>query len=368
MNMISKQLENLITTYPLEQLAPFDQILFIDIETTGFTAKSSYLYLIGCIFYNNNQWELKQWFATNYEDEENVLRSFACFAKDFSYLIHFNGNNFDIPYMMQKYNSYQIPFSFDTFTGTDIYKRIAPYKKFMKLPNCKQKTLETYLGIFRQDCYNGGELISVYHDYVKNPSEASYESLLLHNQEDMIGMFQLLPIFSYVDLFNNPLKVTKVQANYYKDVNGEKRQEVVMKCKLSNPLPVAISNYANHCFFTARDLEATIKVPLYETELKYYYSNYKDYYYLPKEDIALHKSVSTFVDKEHRIQATASNCYTRKSSSYLPQWDIFFEPFFKKEYKDHVTYFELTDELKQERELFQNYALHIIQMIRLHIK
>ena len=33
--------------YPLEKIAPIDKILFLDIETTGFTAKSSSLYMIG---------------------------------------------------------------------------------------------------------------------------------------------------------------------------------------------------------------------------------------------------------------------------------------------------------------------------------
>ena len=44
-------LNSFALNYPLERLAPLDQILFLDIETTGFTAASSQLYLIGCAFY-----------------------------------------------------------------------------------------------------------------------------------------------------------------------------------------------------------------------------------------------------------------------------------------------------------------------------
>ena len=39
------KLENFKINYPLEKIAPLDKFLFVDIETTGFTAKSSYLYL-----------------------------------------------------------------------------------------------------------------------------------------------------------------------------------------------------------------------------------------------------------------------------------------------------------------------------------
>lgn len=41
-------LNNFILKYPIERLAPLDQILFLDIETTGLSADNSQLYLIGC--------------------------------------------------------------------------------------------------------------------------------------------------------------------------------------------------------------------------------------------------------------------------------------------------------------------------------
>ena len=48
MRISEETLENFTITYPLDRLAPLERVLFLDIETTGFTAKSSYLYLIGC--------------------------------------------------------------------------------------------------------------------------------------------------------------------------------------------------------------------------------------------------------------------------------------------------------------------------------
>jgi hypothetical protein len=79
--------------------------------------------------------------------------------------------------------------------------------------------------------------------------------------------------------------------------------------------------------------------------------------------MAMHKSVAGFVDKQYRQQATARNCYTRKVSSYLPQWSIEIQPFFKTDYETKLTYFELTDELKRNRELFNQYAHHILAMM-----
>ena len=93
-------------TYPLEKIAHPDKILFLDIETTGFTAKISYLYLIGTAYCEKGQWFVKQWFANDYREERKILSAFFQFAMNYTHLIHFNGNNFDLPYLVQKCKQY----------------------------------------------------------------------------------------------------------------------------------------------------------------------------------------------------------------------------------------------------------------------
>lgn len=357
------QLDDYCVSYPLENHVPLEKALFIDIETTGFTARSSYLYLIGCAFYSAGNWYTRQWFAENYSEEVDLLKAFFEFAKDYSYLIHFNGNNFDLPYITQKCQQLGLPYNFDDFEGLDIYRRISPYRHFLKLTNCKQKTIEQFLGIDRLDPFGGGELIGIYHEYVKKPTDYSEKSLLLHNEDDLKGMLELLPILAYYDLFNSDVRAKKVQANTYKDLAGNRRQELIMTVALPIELPKEISASGKGCYFKGVGNEGQLRVPICEGELKYFYSNYKDYYYLPTEDIALHKSVASFVDKEHRVPATATTCYTRKYSTYLPQWDTVVEPFFKRDYKDKEMYFELTDEIKKERQTFSSYANHILDVI-----
>jgi len=363
MYVASDKHENIEIAYPLERLAPVEELLFLDIETTGFTAKSSALYMIGCAFFADGVFHTKQWMAESYEQESLLLKEFFTFAEKFHYLVHFNGNNFDLPYLLQKCAQYDLSYNFDNFEGIDLYKRVSPYKFFLKLPNCKQKTIEQYLKIDRKDAFSGGELIGIYHDYVKNPSAFSRDTLMLHNLEDLIGMLKITPILAYYDIFNGDIKARKVQANYYTDYTGKRRQELIMTLTLPTALPVPLSASIGNCYFKGEDDTASLKVPILEEELKYFYANYKDYYYLPTEDVALHKSVATFVDKEHRIQASASNCYTRKFSMYLPQWEAVFTPFFKREYKSKELFFELTDELKKDRPAFTAYAKHVLEMM-----
>lgn len=340
-----------------------ENVLFLDIETTGFSAKVSYLYLIGCVYFKDGCFRTVQWFAEKYEEEPALLKAFFGFAKDFKRLIHFNGNTFDLPFILQKCKQHGLNYNFEAFEGMDIYKRISPYKFFLKLPNCKQKTLEQFLGTVRKDVFSGGELVGLYHDYVKQPSDSMEKTILLHNRDDLAGMLKVLPILAYCDLFDKEVTARRVQANYYSDLAGNRRMELLMTLALPSPLPRAISSAANNCYFSAEGSVGTLKVPVYEEELKYFYSNYKDYYYLPEEDVALHKSVASFVDSEHRVKATATTCYTRKFSQYLPQWEIMFEPFFKRDYKSKELFFELTDELKTDRGAFTAYANHVLSMI-----
>lgn len=363
MRTCEETIENFTISYPLERLAPLERVLFLDIETTGFTARSSYLYLIGCAYYLAGKWRTIQWMAESYEQETDILKAFFEFSKPYRYLVHFNGNNFDLPFITQKCQQHELPYSFDNFEGIDLYRRISPYKFFLKLPNCKQKTLEQFLGINRKDVFSGSELIGIYNDYIKNPTEFSENALLLHNADDLKGMLETLPMLNYYDLFNHPVRARKVQANSYRDVNGGQRKELIITLALDQPLPKLVQANAGSCFFRGEGSEAIIKIPIYEEELKYFYSNYQNYYYLPTEDVALHKSVAGFVDKDNRIPASAANCYTRKFSTYLPQWDVLFEPFFKRDYKSSELYFELTEDLKKDRQAFSDYAAHILGMM-----
>lgn len=363
MKTIHYKFKQLKTEYDLSLLAPPEKVLFLDIETTGLSAKTSSIYLIGACYYNNNMWNGIQWFAQTPSEEADIIDSFFSFASDFSTLIHFNGNQFDLPFILGRCESLELSHNFDSFEGIDIYKRVALCKHFLQLPNCKQKSIEKFLHLDRDDKYSGGELIQVYKEYILSPSKEQEELLLLHNKDDLKGMIEILPILSYGDIFNKPVKTTKVQSNYYRDLNGKKQQELILRLKLTSPVPIPISYHANDCYVTAEADYAALRVPVYTEELKYFYNNYKEYYYLPMEDMAMHKSVAAFVDKEHRIPATAATCYTRKYSSYLPMWDYVLEPFFKREYKSSLLFCELTDEFKTNREAFSRYASHVLEML-----
>ena len=112
-----------------------------------------------------------------------------------------------------------------------------------------------------------------------------------------------------------------------------------------------------------RDL-LSCHIELYQGELKYFYPNYKDYYYLPYEDQAVHKSVGEFVDKHARKQATAKNCYTRRSGLFLPQFQEIWTPSLYQEYRSPIAYAEYSPQLLEEPGALHTYICRLLEYVQ----
>ena len=240
--------------------ASLSDLVIFDIETTGLSANVSSLYLIGALWYDTPKKEIKmcQWFADDYTSECTILEAFSSFVSGFSTIVHYNGSGFDIPYLEKKMSQYHINCDLTRFEGIDIYRRIAPYKEFLHLPNCKQKTIEGFLHTDREDTYTGGELIDIYHEYVLTHDSEKEHFLLLHNAEDIKGMLDIIAALAIPDLIHEPVKVIKVHANYYNDIHQQKCPEIIMSLKLPTPLPTDISYSAESCYFIGSGDEVLI--------------------------------------------------------------------------------------------------------------
>ena len=103
-----------------------------------------------------------------------------------------------------------------------------------------------------------------------------------------------------------------------------------------------------------------ITIPLNRRIMYHFFPDYKDYYYLPEEDTAMHKSVACFVDPSHRQKATAQNCYVKKEGIFLPQTEERFLPSFRSSYKDRISWFEYQTDLTQDEEAFSSYIHSLI--------
>ncbi|WP_343210028.1 ribonuclease H-like domain-containing protein [Anaerolentibacter hominis] len=340
---------------------PLEQFLFFDIETTGFSPDVSSVYLIGCLSFDGKDWEFIQWFADDYRSEQELLKSFGEYMKQYACLVHYNGTGFDLPYIQKKWIKYKLAYTFDTIDSLDIYKRIYPYRKLLPLENLKLKTVETFLGIRRNDPFSGGDLIPLYGEYLKlkyssrPEAEELFSPLSLHNEEDVTGMPAVCGLESYAGILEgaaDPADAWKEQERFY------------IRLTCAAPFPVPLQIKSSHFQLAMAYREAVLTVPLVSDTLNFYFPNYKDYYYLPAEDTAIHKSVGEYVEKSHREQAKASNCYIKKAGLFLPQYGTFQTPELKRGRKDKLSYFPWEDSLLSDSSFLAGYARHLLEHIK----
>lgn len=350
-------------TYPLDRIGRREELLFFDIETTGFSGEYSTLYLIGGVYYRNGSWNLIQWFADTLEAEQELLITFFEFLKQFRMVLHFNGDGFDLPYLLKRCRAHGLPYDFSAVDSFDIYKKIRPYREVLGLTSMKQKSIEAFLKVERKDLYSGGQLIEVYKDYLMTHEKFLFDLLILHNEDDLKGMPLILPILNYPDFLEGDFHLEHQELVSQTDIFGQKHRSLRLTCRNGFSVPIGFSKSNALVSLEAEGEWLTVTIDLYEGELKYFYPDYKNYYYLIYEDKAIHKSVAEYVDKEARIKATAKTCYTRQTGLYLPQFSRLWSPFLQMEYKDKVTYVSYDPGLLEDGQNVCTYIRHLFDSL-----
>ena len=352
--------------------------IFFDIETTGFCAASSHLYLIGAAVLKYppaedfSCWEITQWLGELPLQEAELLRAFAVFLEPYQTILHFNGARFDIPYLEEKYEAYQLPSPFSGRRSVDLYQDFRPLKQLLGLTHMNQKSLELFLGLNRDDQYDGGRLIPIYRKYVQTLNPKLLDLLLLHNREDVSGMLSLTSLYSYLAFLHSfitpdpecnngcpPAAIPIVEAKLITGSSGS--LDLLLSFALPGSVPVPFSSLTSYGYLSLQDDTGRLLVPVLQDTLYYFFPNYRDYYYLPEEDQAIHKSVAAYVDKDHRRQATAKTCYIHQAGAFLPQPKDMFTPALHRTFQDHRSWFALSEEWLHDRAQLGAYLRMLLQ-------
>lgn len=393
--------------FPYDFRQPKDKIAFLDIETTGLSPNASSLYLIGlmCFDSDKKEWQLYQWFADNYQSEKAILETFLTALTNIDYLYHFNGKTFDIPYVLKKCKKHAITLTshceslLNDGTGEysiDLLTKIRSLRHALMLDKCNQTSIERWLGIKRTDTFTGGELISVYSEYMQqkilNPanSEKLEKVLLLHNHDDIEMMLNLCSLLTYDEYLSKDycehMLCEEALTDLKVTLTNEQTIEVTLPLKKAVPKTVhltaaypatsleqsdwkpALCSMLRAAQLTFKKDHAHFIFPVYPGTLKFFLPNPKDYYYLIKEDMAVHKSVAEFVDSAFRKKATAANCYIKKEAVFIPNLapaskhknadstdtsiETELSPFYL-QHKDKLSFFKLPEKLTENKEFWK---------------
>ena len=143
----------------LTAIAPLSDFLFLDIETTGLSAEQNAIYLIGCAYCQSDGWDLIQWMDTSGKEEKEILSSFLLFASGYRYLVHYNGDRFDLPFLKKRLQAHSLQDLTEQVQSLDLYKAVVPYRRLLGLPDYKQQTMEALLDTGRPEGESGGDLV-----------------------------------------------------------------------------------------------------------------------------------------------------------------------------------------------------------------
>ncbi len=333
MFIVDEAIDGLCDVCPALSMLLGEKALFLDIETTGLSARNAGLYLIGVIFKKDGAWRYRQWFVDTVLKEKEMLQSFSEFACSYDTLVTFNGNTFDLPFLRACEKQYHMELGLADKKRVDLYVELRPLKKLLGMTSLKQKAFEERMGIFREDKFSGGELIDVYKNYVKEPSDEVKELLLLHNRDDLLGMLKVAELLNFERIFDGSFVLKSM---YVDEESSRVRMELVVGEEFKSPMGVT---YAYSCACDVLDKEAgseeiipdfgthmeeqidsdfkvcmegeNITLDLLQKEgcVKLFFSDYKNYFYLPDEDKAVHKSVGVYVDSHFRRKATFETAY-----------------------------------------------------------
>ena len=143
-----------------------------------------------------------------------------------------------------------------------------------------------------------------------------------HNQEDLLGLGKIFSMLSYLALFEEDYEALDCEIQ---------DEQLTFTIKIFYDMPVEFSNHSEEFYITGQKDRVRLLVKSQNGRLKQYYSNYKDYDYIPSEDTAMPKTLSACMDKKLRRPARKETCYT-----WFPVTEAFLhDPLKQKTYLKH---------------------------------
>ena len=261
--------------------------VFYDIETTGLSRKSCFIYLIGAIAREGSGWVLCQWMAEDLAEESKIIHAFFDFIQNCTSLIQYNGSRFDQPFLEARAGQYNITSPLSGLSSLDLYKELKVCRPLLGLSGMKQPDLEIFLRRSPRRFCDGGKCIQLYKAYLYSQGSDLAEIVLGHNREDLIGLGNITSMLGYRALYGGIYTLSA----------SEKGESYSALLSLPTPLPVPVSVETDIFSLEASENEARVTIPVANGKLKQYYADYKNYDYIPAEDTAIPRAISQYMDK-----------------------------------------------------------------------
>ena len=179
----------------------------LDIETTGLDRARCRFVLGGLL--DIRQGTLHQIFADDTSEEPEALAAFMELTASFDVVVTYNGRHFDLPFLAERMARNGLDrmrgegseLSYDGY-DLDLYQVLNGHSPIRRLlPNLRQKTVESYMGLWsdRSDEISGAESVELYYHYMKTKDPEARRQILLHNSDDVLQLTRLIPVIRKSD-------------------------------------------------------------------------------------------------------------------------------------------------------------------------
>ncbi len=272
------ELKNITDNYHLNEI--YNESLFLDIETTGLSRKYSDIISITFLLYEDDKYKIYQIFCQYKIDQPDALKFLKDSIMSKKYIVTYNGNSFDIPFLTEKAEQYNININFDSFVKIDLYNYIKKLRNKINTVDLKLKTVEDYFCIERNDTLEGKDVLTLYEAYRLEPREEFSYLILKHNYEDVYNLpIVMNNIFNlYDDVIY--LKDLIIRINN-EDISIKKNS---INCKF-NVLTHMGKNFINHNINYNMKLSVdtqTLEINIFSEFFKD--DNIREFYYLNNND------------------------------------------------------------------------------------
>jgi uncharacterized protein YprB with RNaseH-like and TPR domain len=169
--------------------AGLHRALFLDLETGGLAA--SPVFLAGTMYWNGTDFVVRQYFARHYGEEASLLEGVATLAKEFEFLITFNGKSYDVPFLMNRATVHGVRITLPPGHLDVLHPSRRRWKgEFL---DCRLQTLERFVCRRRRSGdVPSDEVPALYHDFVRRGNPYRLIPVFHHNMLDVITMAEIL--------------------------------------------------------------------------------------------------------------------------------------------------------------------------------
>lgn len=172
-------------------------MVFLDIETTGLSPHAAHVTVVGLAFAADGERSAEQYFVDRPCDEADVLRAVARELREFTTVVTYNGQGFDLPFLEQRAALYQL--RWPRLRHWDLLPEARRWRRLDgSLPDCRLQTVLAHFGFERHDHASGYEMVLAYHDWLHEQCEDSRALVLDHNADDILHLPDL------ADALTNP--------------------------------------------------------------------------------------------------------------------------------------------------------------------